>query len=47
MAAAEQSLVDSNGEVKTAIAALRLGVSPEEARKRLANVGGRLRLLFD
>jgi len=47
LAAAEQSLVDSNGEVKTAIAALRLGVTPEEARKRLDNVGGRLRLLFD
>jgi N-acetylmuramic acid 6-phosphate etherase len=46
-AAAEQSLVDANGEVKTAIAALRLGVTPEEARRRLANVGGRLRLLFD
>jgi N-acetylmuramic acid 6-phosphate etherase len=46
-ATAEQSLVDSNGEVKTAIAALRLGVTPEEARRRLANVGGRLRLLFD
>ena len=47
VAAAEQSLVDSDGEVKTAIAALRLGVSPEEARRRLAKVGGRLRLLFD
>ncbi len=47
LAAAEQSLVDSNGEVKTAIAALRLCVTPEEARKRLDNVGGRLRLLFD
>jgi N-acetylmuramic acid 6-phosphate etherase len=46
-AAAEQSLVLSNGEVKTAIAALKLGVTPEEARRRLANVGGRLRLLFD
>jgi N-acetylmuramic acid 6-phosphate etherase len=44
---AEQSLVDSNGEVKTAIAALRLGITPEEARRRLANAGGRLRLLFD
>src|SRR6266851_4152887 len=43
MAAAEQSLVDSNGEIKTAIAALRLGITPEEARKRLDNVGGRLR----
>src|SRR5579859_3977660 len=46
-AVAEQSLILSNGEVKTAIAALRLGVTPEEARRRLANVGGRLRLLFD
>jgi N-acetylmuramic acid 6-phosphate etherase len=46
-AAAEKSLVDANGEVKTAIAALRLGVTPEEARRRLENVGGRLRLLFD
>ena len=46
-AVAEQSLVDANGEVKTAIAALRLGITPEEARRRLDNVGGRLRLLFD
>jgi N-acetylmuramic acid 6-phosphate etherase len=46
-AAAEQSLVDANGEVKTAIAALHLGITPEEARRRLEDVGGRLRLLFD
>lgn len=46
-AAAEQSLVDSNGEIKTAIAALRLGITPDEARRRLDSVGGRLRLLFD
>jgi N-acetylmuramic acid 6-phosphate etherase len=46
-AAAEQALAESNGEVKTAIAVLRLGITPAEARRRLAMVDGRLRLLLE
>jgi N-acetylmuramic acid 6-phosphate etherase len=44
---AERALAESNGEVKTAIAALRLGISPVEARRRLAEVDGHLRLVLD
>jgi N-acetylmuramic acid 6-phosphate etherase len=41
--AAEQALAQSLGEVKTAIAMLRLDVSANEARARLAAADGRLR----
>jgi N-acetylmuramic acid 6-phosphate etherase len=41
--AAARALAESHGEVKTAIAALRLGVTAEVARQRLAANDGRLR----
>jgi N-acetylmuramic acid 6-phosphate etherase len=41
--AAERALVDAQGEVKTAIVMLRLGVPAEEARRRLVAADGRLR----
>jgi N-acetylmuramic acid 6-phosphate etherase len=41
--AAQRALAASHGEVKNAIALLRLGVSAEEARRRLAEADGRLR----
>jgi N-acetylmuramic acid 6-phosphate etherase len=40
---AERALAQCQGEVKTAIVALRCSVPPEEARRRLAQHGGRLR----
>jgi N-acetylmuramic acid 6-phosphate etherase len=43
---AEQALAASDGEVKTAIAMLRLGLPADAARERLAATDGRLRLLF-
>lgn len=46
-AAAEHALADSDGEVKTAIALLRLGVSATEARARLASADGRLRRVLE
>ncbi len=45
--AAEKALAAADGEVKVAIAAVRLGVSSEEAAARLAAVGGRLRVVLD
>jgi N-acetylmuramic acid 6-phosphate etherase len=44
--AAERALADAMGEVKTAIAMLRLGVSAEEARRRLLAADGRLRVVL-
>jgi N-acetylmuramic acid 6-phosphate etherase len=44
--AAETALMAAGGEVKLAIAALRLGVSSEEAAKRLAAADGRLRAVL-
>jgi N-acetylmuramic acid 6-phosphate etherase len=41
-AEAAELMVASNREMKTAIVAARLGVSPEEARQRLAEVGGKV-----
>jgi N-acetylmuramic acid 6-phosphate etherase len=41
--AAETALQAANGEVKTAVAMLRLGLSPEEARQCLAAAHGHLR----
>ena len=39
-------LAESQGEVKTAIVMLRLGVSAEGARQRLLAADGRLRIVF-
>jgi N-acetylmuramic acid 6-phosphate etherase len=44
--AAERALAEAMGEVKTAIAMLRLGVSAEEARRRLLATDGRLRVVL-
>jgi N-acetylmuramic acid 6-phosphate etherase len=44
--AAEAALIDARGEVKVAIAALRLGVSSAEAAARLAAADGRLRTVL-
>jgi N-acetylmuramic acid 6-phosphate etherase len=44
--AAEHALQQANGEVKTAIASVRLGIPPEEARARLRTVDGRLRVVL-
>jgi N-acetylmuramic acid 6-phosphate etherase len=44
--AAEQALAEANGDVKTAIAMLRLGVSAKHARQRLALADGRLRVVL-
>ena len=41
--AIERALAESAGEVKTAIAMLRLGLSAEEARQRLGDADGHLR----
>ena len=38
--AAEAALEQCNGEVKLAIATLRLGIGPDEARARLAQAAG-------
>ena len=46
LAVAEQALVDAQGEVKTAIALLRLGISAEHARRQLAAADGRLRVVL-
>jgi N-acetylmuramic acid 6-phosphate etherase len=40
---AEAALQNANGEVKTAIATLRVGISPAEATRRLEAASGRLR----
>src|SRR6185437_7157513 len=40
---AEAALTNTDGDVKAAIAALRLGVTPEEAARRLQAANGRLR----
>lgn len=42
--AAEQLLVDCDGELKTAILVARLGIDSVTARQRLAEAGGRLRI---
>ena len=44
--AAERALAESQGEVKTAIAMLRLGVSADGARQRLLAADGRLRIVL-
>jgi N-acetylmuramic acid 6-phosphate etherase len=44
--AAERALEQCGGEVKTAIAMLRLGISPEAARQRLEAASGRLRVVL-
>jgi N-acetylmuramic acid 6-phosphate etherase len=44
--AAEMALIAADGQVKVAIAALRLGVSSAEAAARLANADGRLRAVL-
>jgi N-acetylmuramic acid 6-phosphate etherase len=46
-AVAEHALAEADGEVKTAIALLRLGVPADEARARLAGADGRLRRLLE
>jgi N-acetylmuramic acid 6-phosphate etherase len=46
-AAAEQALARANGEVKTAIALLQLGIGVDEARARLHSMGGSLRRVID
>jgi N-acetylmuramic acid 6-phosphate etherase len=43
---ARAALGQANGEVKTAIVCLRLSLSPEQARARLAAVDGHLRVLL-
>jgi N-acetylmuramic acid 6-phosphate etherase len=45
-ATAQAALAAADGHVKVAIAALRLGVSPEEAAARLTAADGRLREVF-
>jgi N-acetylmuramic acid 6-phosphate etherase len=44
---AERALAEADGEVKTAIAALRLGLPAEAARARLAEADGRLRRVLE
>ena len=44
---AERALQDAEGEVKTAVASLRLGVDATEARRRLDAAAGRLRVVLD
>ena len=44
--AAEDALRQCDGEVKTAIAMLRLGISPGSARERLEAASGRLRVVL-
>jgi N-acetylmuramic acid 6-phosphate etherase len=46
-AAAEAALTSSDGEVKTAVAMLRLDLAASEARRRLAAASGRLRVVLD
>ena len=41
--AADQALVEAGGDVKTAIVMLRLGLTADAARARLAHANGRLR----
>jgi N-acetylmuramic acid 6-phosphate etherase len=43
---AQAALAEADGEVKTAVAVLRLSISPEQARARLAAVDGHLRVLL-
>jgi N-acetylmuramic acid 6-phosphate etherase len=43
---AERTLADANGEVKTAIAMLRLGLSADAARAQLVAADGRLRQIL-
>jgi N-acetylmuramic acid 6-phosphate etherase len=45
-ATAQAALADADGEVKAAIAAVRLGIPPAEARQRLAASQGHLRTLL-
>ena len=45
--AARDALARSDGEVKTAVVVARLGVTPVEARRRLADAGGFLRTVLD
>ena len=45
-AAAERALADSSGDVKTAIAMLRLGISAAAARQKLTAANGRLRAVL-
>lgn len=44
---AETALADAGGEVKTAVAAARLGIAPDRARRRLDLAGGRLRAVLE
>ena len=44
---ATDALARAGGEVKTAVVSLRLGVDPDEARRRLAAADGRLRDVID
>jgi N-acetylmuramic acid 6-phosphate etherase len=47
LAAAEEALAASGGEVKTAIVALKAGITPDEARTRLAKSGGNVRAALE
>ncbi len=44
--AAERALAESNGDVKAAIAMLRLGISAAEAHRQLTAANGRLRAVL-
>src|SRR5207302_5947424 len=44
--AAERALAESNGDLKTAIAMLRLGISAAEAHQQLTAANGRLRVVL-
>ena len=44
--AAHRALAESNGDVKTAIAMLRLGISAAEAHQKLTAANGRLRVVL-
>ena len=46
-ASAERCLAECNGELKTAILVARLGIDVENARQRLADADGRLRVALD
>ncbi|HET6317204.1 MAG TPA: N-acetylmuramic acid 6-phosphate etherase [Chloroflexota bacterium] len=46
-ATAEQALAQANGEVKTSIALLQLGIGVDEARQRLHTMDGSLRRVID
>jgi N-acetylmuramic acid 6-phosphate etherase len=43
---AQHGLAESHNDVKVAIAVVRLGLSPDEARKRLVQAGGHLRTVL-